>query len=616
MAYIHGAVSWTDAIDRVSSDVRLMLEAVGGEQWVASKTFDVEQAGSCCVLGYQLAPGDRAEDAVAQTECPSLHVVADLDLLDTGGVSHLLGHDETGAARIVAQMYRCEAERGGRQLLADGVFALWDSDRRRLMCWRDPAGTRPLYYSHAPGRHFVFSSDLRSIGAHSQVPLLLDLEYARSRIEIGRYFAHRERTLCRDVRKLPPAHMLLVDSEGCSIERYWDPDELVELRHRNDAEYVEELRELLRAAVASRLPDTSLQAAAHLSGGLDSTSVAVLAQRELTRSGRRVTAISWAPPFERLAEQPFDERNLAVCAAVAAGIELQFSRIRPEDHLALHARDLALQPTAALHLEFAASRIALASGASRVLSGWGGDELVAFNGQGYLAALARRGRWLTLRRELNLRAQIHGGRAFKSNVVVPLVPEAVLARLRPDLARSRHTFPPYLRPEFAEELRSVEPLADPRLVARPGVRRTQRAQLESGHVEYRMESWASYGADVGLRYSFPLLDKRLMEFALSVPDHLFFKAGWKRWIYRSAMEGILPDDVRWNKDKYDLAMGIAQAEAGAAAVPRAIEQLRERADNAYVDVEGLINRDPAAGARDEAPESNTRWLAYTQVGLR
>ena len=88
------------------------------------------------------------------------------------------------------------------------------------------------------------------------------------------------------------------------------------------------------------------------------------------------------------------------------------------------------------------------------------------------------------------------------------------------------------------------------------MRRLQIAKLRWGHLQYRMESWAAHGADLGLTYAFPLLDQRIIEFALSIPDHLYFKDGWKRWLYRTAMEGTLPDEVRWNPHKFDAALAV------------------------------------------------------------
>jgi len=137
---------------------------------------------------------------------------------------------------------------------------------------------------------------------------------------------------------------------------------------------------------------------------------------------------------------------------------------------------------------------------------------------------------------------------------LPFDPPAILRPLRLADFPPPRPLPAYLRPDFTAALAGISPLERPEAYVRPGVRRMQISLLQHGHLSYRMESWASHGAALGLTYAFPLLDRRLVEFALSIPDYLFFKNGWKRYLYRVAMAGILPDSLRWQKVKEDPAM--------------------------------------------------------------
>jgi asparagine synthase (glutamine-hydrolysing) len=277
--------------------------------------------------------------------------------------------------------------------------------------------------------------------------------------------------------------------------------------------------------------------------------------------------------------------------------------------------DRALRPVEAMRYEAATSRLAVEFGLHTMISGWGGDEGIVWNGTGYFADLARRGRWLKAQRELRLRAALHEGGpllgAWKRRVVTPLLPDRALYGLGWLERPSTRGWPAELRPEVIRSLADVQPLvAPPGQRERPGVRRMQIERLTGGALQYRMEAWASHGALLGLTYTFPLLDKRIIEFALSIPDRLYFKDGWKRWLYRTAMDGILPDAVRWNPDKYDDA-AIAQSRLVATEVAeRHREMLRERSDNPFVDVERLLapDRDPNGWTGTAA------WMAFT--GLR
>ena len=170
---------------------------------------------------------------------------------------------------------------------------------------------------------------------------------------------------------------------------------------------------------------------------------------------------------------------------------------------------------------------------------------------GLLRRSRSHGRLPTIHRELRLRSRIHGGSlrgAWKSRVLQPLLPDAAL--------RHRSNPPPALPAELRPDSRCARRrrgAGPPVSTGRPGVRRMQVSLLEFGHLQYRMESWASHGAALGLTYAFPLLDRRITEFALSLPRRMYFRDGWKRWLYRTAMDGILPDVVRWNPKKFDNA---------------------------------------------------------------
>jgi asparagine synthetase B (glutamine-hydrolysing) len=288
----------------------------------------------------------------------------------------------------------------------------------------------------------------------------------------------------------------------------------------------------------------------------------VLAHCILQTQGRSITGFSWVPPLpENPADLlPNDERKLVETARQVEGFPVRYTRLTPAHILAHARRDITLQPTTNLQLQLSASADAAGLGIRTMLSGWGGDELVAFNGRGYFSDPLRRGRWLTLQRELTRRAQLHrgtGGTVWKQWIfagIIPLIPPAILRLLRPADFPPPRPLPAYLRPGFAAALAGIPSLPNPEARERPGVDQMQITLLQHDHLSYRMESWASHGATLGLTYAFPLLDRRLVEFALSIPDHLFFKNGWKRYLYRTAMAGILPDSLRWQKVKEDPAM--------------------------------------------------------------
>ena len=51
----------------------------------------------------------------------------------------------------------------------------------------------------------------------------------------------------------------------------------------------------------------------------------------------------------------------------------------------------------------------------------------------------------------------------------------------------------------------------------------------------------------------PLLDHKLVQLGLALPDHLKVRDGWSKVALRLATEGFVPDAVRWRKTKLGFA---------------------------------------------------------------
>jgi len=619
-AFIHGEVNWSERVEVVTANVSSMTDAVAAYPWASTHIHQVSAHSPSCVLGVQdlFSQVSRGGEAVQQEV-----VVADIQLHGRADLVSRLdmspSEGEISDAGLIARAYHRWGLEYASQISGEGAAAIWDPNSGRLICWRDPAGVRPLYYHHRPGRAFVFSSDLQSIAAHPGIPPHLDLEYANSFLR-SELFQHPTRTLLDGVRKLPPGYHLIVDQNGVQTRRHWDPETIAERRNPEDRAVVEELIDLLRSAIVDRLGSRDHDVAAHLSGGLDSSSVALITAG-LLNGGRRLEAFSWSPPRELVPAIERDERDLVEAAAGFGAIQPRYTRLSPADVVEVAYRDVALRPRATLNFEIATSKDVADSGARMIFSGWGGDEMIAFNGRGYFAYLARRGRLITVERELRLRSRIQGGTirgAWKARVLMPLLPGSAFGG-KPG---ERPPLPGELRPEFAHLLESLPPLEHDYPPERPGVHRMQAALFDFGHLQYRMESWAAHGASLGLVYTFPLLDRRIMELALSLPGPMFFRDGWKRWLYRTAMGGVLPDVVRWNPKKYDDAAGehLRAVLREPADVYR--EPLLGHQDNPMVDVGVIISEQDRlreALSTDAHRRGATNpigagaWLAFTRL---
>ena len=558
-------------------------------------------------LGLGCREGPIGGSVLCAEPTAGLALAADARLDDRDGLCASLAipvaeRRRLGDEQLILRAWLRWGEDCPRQLLGDYAFALWDARRRLLFCARDHAGARPFYYA-LPKDGFVFASAVEAVLAAPDVGDALD-EGA-----VATYLASPHcsdaRTFFAAVRKLPPGHGLCVEwtsaANGATrrqtrLARHWRPEQVPAARPAADDEYAEQFRDLLTQAVRDRLRGCEANAVGtHLSGGLDSSSIAVVAARELRRQGRSPPlAFSWLP---RPATPPKPEHapEYALIDAVCAQERIEVIHGAPsaEDVLDVLLADGAL-PGIHVHLnEEVAQRHAATRGVRVLLSGWGGDECISFSGRGHWQRLLLRGRWRQLAAEW--RAQDASALRFLAHVTLPLLHPALVPSLagwhrgRPIRRRSLidAAFARRAKPLGVREKRAI------------GVRETQLRLLRTGHLAERIEGWAASGGARGIEYRYPLLDRRLLEFALALPPEQFRRGRWGRWLFRHGCRTLLPPEVCWNRTKADPARSEPFLDAFVDAFPAIRQRFAERAPARarYVAVERLLERLDAARFR-------------------
>ncbi len=157
----------------------------------------------------------------------------------------------------------------------DGMFAfaLYCRVHDRLFLARDRFGKKPLFYYHAAGEQLVFSSDIRSF---EHLNRSLDLR------SLGYFFAElstpRMDTIWQEIKRVPAAHYMLCTRAGMELKPYWRLD-YASTCTLSRADILDKTDELLRASVRRRLV-ADVRVAAQLSGGIDSSLVVAMMAQE------------------------------------------------------------------------------------------------------------------------------------------------------------------------------------------------------------------------------------------------------------------------------------------------------------------------------------------------
>jgi asparagine synthase (glutamine-hydrolysing) len=448
-------------------------------------------------------------------------------------------------AAILARAYEGWALGCVPRLLGDFAFALWDGRRRRLLLGRDPLGVRPLLY-RVVGRRLAWASVMKPLANLPGAPTRPNPGMVAE--SLANSLTSRHETVYAGVYRLPPAHTLVAEGGTVRWARYWDVDPAREVRHASHQEYADHLRDVLTAAVRARLRTVG-PVVAELSGGLDSSTVVGIAQREARRTpgGREggVKTVSLVYPGEAADESCWidsvNERwgiepNKLLPRTSGTYDFLEESRRTGE------VPDFPVRPHGALLYGRARDL-----GARSVLNGIGGDEWLA--GSAWAAAdLLRAGRVgdalaraRVAARHQEVSTPAATWRFGVRPVLADLLPPAVPSQFR---ARRIVRRAPWIPPAFARSVALEERLQVP---TRTGVRSLAQAlicfSLDSANLTAECEAQAAITGAHGTESRMPFLDVRVIALALAVPEAERCGTDRPKRLLRTAARGLVPDGV-------------------------------------------------------------------------
>jgi asparagine synthase (glutamine-hydrolysing) len=469
--------------------------------------------------------------------------------LGAAGVALRDGSD----AELVLQAYAAWGADCPGRILGDFAFAVWDKPQRRLFFARDPLGMKPFCYQY-DARALRWASEHHALFEDPEVPRTPNEGMVAEALACQ--ITSKEETLWRGIRRLPPGHVMLVHSGGLRIARYWRPDAAREIRHRSDEEYAAHFLEILTEAVRCRLR-SHRPVGAHLSGGMDSSSVVAVVQRVFRNSlASDLGFETFSLVYPGLA---CDESSYI--RAVAEGLGLKANLVEPtrpgqNDWIrqSLSYRDLADFPNGAGAGDLYA--MARERGIRVMLTGMGGNQWVEGSTL-HMADLLAGGRLGALVTQARAAMALIGYPSLASVLwgaaVLPLVPAGLRRPIGRLLGRRRP--PLWIEAGFArtsglaERLRAAEPDL-------PFSTRAQRAVYRegtSGVEVHANELTERRAAEHGLEERHPLHDLRLVEFMLAVPEEQRWLRGETKRVLRHAMRGMLPEVVRRREIQADFS---------------------------------------------------------------
>lgn len=443
----------------------------------------------------------------------------------------------TGDTEVLARLLKMDGVDCLDRLEGMWAFAHYDERSERLLLCRDRFGEKPLYIWRQ-GEDLYFASEVKGLVALSGRRPRPNLDQLNRYLVNGYKALYKKpRTFFEEVEEIPPAHYLIWDSRGGGRAcRYWKP-RIKPARRMTFEEAVEGTRERLTEALRIRLrSDRPL--AFCLSGGIDSNALVALAHRQLGQEVHGFTIVNDDPRYE--------ERRMVEASVQALGIRHTPLPVQTGGFLEGLRELIGLHDAPVLTINYYAQwrlyQEMRRQGYQVALSGTGADELFSGYYDHHLFYL----------REVRGEAELH--RISLENwkrVVQPIVrnpflqdPERFVEEpeFRGHIYLNSDEFSKLTRSGWKEDFRETRYCHD---LLR------NRMMNETFHeaVPVILHEDDRNAMSVSMENRSPYLDRRLFEWANSIPTRLLVRNGRAKAVLREAARGLVPDTILDNPRK-------------------------------------------------------------------
>lgn len=437
----------------------------------------------------------------------------------------------------------------------NGIFALaiYDHRQRTVLLARDGLGVKPLYWAQTKS-HFAFASEIKALLQVPDLDRSLDLQAVSQHLTY--LYSPGQRTLFESVRKFPPGHAARIAvgrkvCEWCFYKLPYGQEISPFTVPGASAELVTRLDTAIGRQMVSDAP-----LGAFLSGGLDSSAICALAQRQL--GSRRLDCFTIEVRSPKGGGEGFaDDLPYARLAAKALGVNLHVAEVAQDklvdlEKLVWHLDEPQADP-AALN-NFYICQLARQQGIKVMLSGAGGDDIFTGYRRHQALVFERYWQWLPayVRRsfaslsEHAPQGSSLGRRVRKAFRQAGLPPNERMVGYFHWLERGR------LNGLWSKECKAAGILTDPAAPLAEALRSLPAGMPELNKMlslekffltDHNLNYTDKMSMAAGVEVRVPFLDPDLIDFATRLPVGFKQHGRTGKWIFRKSMEGILPEEV-------------------------------------------------------------------------
>jgi len=436
----------------------------------------------------------------------------------------------------------------------EGMFAfvIYDLNKQEVFAVRDHFGIKPFFYSVNQG-DFIFASEINAMLEFPQVSRTLNSQKAYQYLHYYGASDNDGATMFKDISQIEPGHYIKINSQTKVVKqiKYWDVEDFIDSKSISFEDAVDKIRELFIHSVKLHLR-SDVPLGITLSGGVDSSAIASVAHQ--LYPDKKINTFSFLASEEKICEKKWVDKMNDHVNAIPHVIKLNKDDLIDEINKLVFLQGEPFASTS-IFAQYKVFQETKKRGMTVVLDGQGADEIFAgyeYNIGDYLASCIRQLKFRQIWQQLKISKE-YPDRNFKL-IIMRTVFNFLPSFLFPFAAKfiANPVNPKWMSNKWLQEnniikkpLRANLLLKDRYLLKKNLLYRIKKTGLRR---LLRYEDRNSMAFSLESRV--PFLYKPLVEFVMSLPEEYLIDAqGMTKSVFRKAMEGIVPHEVLYRKDK-------------------------------------------------------------------
>lgn len=404
-------------------------------------------------------------------------------------------------------------------------FAIYDGRHEKLLLYRDSFGVKPLFYTILPDNEIIFGSEVKALFSCPKVRPQADLKSFRELFGIGpaRIVGSG---LYKGIREVKPGTYLSISKYGLRSEVYWRLES-----HPHEDSYEKTIKkagEMIYHAVKRQMV-SDVPICTFLSGGVDSSLVSSICNRELNKEKKQLSTYSFdfdgnekyfkANSFQPSQDRPYVEKMVDFLDSRHHYLSCDYEKQADMLKESVLAHDMPSMADVDSSLLYFCREVAKTE--KVVLTGECADEV--FGGYPWFH-----------------REEFFGNEMFPWTM--ELSPRYEL--LKPEFAKALE-LEEFVKEVYAASVSEIEPLPEENQTE------TNRRQISYLNIRYFMQTLLNRmdrtSMHWGLEARVPFADRELVEYVFNIPWEMKAKDGVVKNILRQSSRGVLPEEILFRK---------------------------------------------------------------------